>query len=139
MIRGVPGSGKTTMARDKYVRKGYLHYEADMLMVKGLDADLNVIDPSAMDVYEFDRSKLKKCHDACFHATKHALEQGRNVVVSNTFIRLWEMQRYLDLPYKVTVVRATGEFINTHGVPEHVVERMRESFEEYRGENDETG
>ena len=58
------------------------------------------------------------------------------VIVSNTFIKFWEVEHYLNLFEKIEQVK-TVEFLyptegtgNVHGVPESVVQRMRDSFEE---------
>ena len=47
IIRGIPGSGKTTMAKSY---QGYSHYEADMFFMKD-------------GVYNFDRAKIKNAHN----------------------------------------------------------------------------
>ena len=62
-----------------------------------------------------------------------AMQVGRDVVVSNTFTRLWEMKPYKDAARKlgVEVVERvmTGEWPNSHGVPADKVRQMRERFE----------
>ena len=58
---------------------------------------------------------------------------GADVVVSNTFIKKWEYERYIDYAktkgYTVNVVIANGNYGNTHNVPEEVVQRMKTNFE----------
>lgn len=116
IIRGLPGSGKSTMA-EKFVAMGYTHCETDaFFMVNG--------------EYKFDGNRLTEAHDWCFAAVVNALKSG-NVVVSNTFSRIWEMQRYLDLPNPKAVLTCEGNYGNKHGVPEHAVERMRQRWERY--------
>lgn len=117
LIRGVPGSGKTTMAR-QMVADGLadVHFETDDWF-------------TSMGVYRFDPAKLAQNHAKCQEATKAALDAGRNVVVGNTFTRRWEMQPYLDMGYPVVEIVATGAFQNTHGVPAEKVVQMRERFE----------
>ena len=58
------------------------------------------------------------------------LADGRNVVVANTFTRRWEYEPYLKMCDDVEIVVARGNYQNIHGVPDNVVERMRERFEE---------
>lgn len=116
IIRGVPGSGKSTMARRDY---------PDHVLV---EADMYFICPDGK--YRYDPSKIKDAHAWCRHMVHHHLSNGRNVVVANTFTRKWEYEPYLKMCDDVEVVVARGNYRNVHGVPEHVVERMRERFEE---------
>lgn len=114
LIRGLPGSGKTTLAK---AMAGYTHFEADQWMV----------DANGNDCFDFD--KLPAAHEACRAAAKAALDSGQNVVVSNTFVELWELQPYLELGYPVRVIEATGSFESAHAVPPTVLEEMRRLWE----------
>lgn len=116
IIRGLPGSGKSTLARKFH---GYLHAESDMWMC---DND---------GKYRFDPKRLKDCHEKCQKTVRHWLDNGNDVVVSNTFSRIWEMQPYLDMPYEKTVIECQGRFENVHGVPDHTIETMRNRWENY--------
>jgi len=113
LIRGLPGSGKSTMARQMV---GYEHVEADQY----LEVDGR---------YVYDAGKVRAAHDWCVAKAKAALESGRNVVVSNTFARLWEIQRYADLGYPLRVIEATGRWRSVHGVPMHKINAMRARWE----------
>lgn len=115
LIRGLPGSGKSTMAR-KMDR--HLHLEADMFL-------------EVAGVYVYDPSKVRAAHDWCVASAKNALEQGRNVVVSNTFMRRWELQRYIDLGFPFRIIEAQGRWPNIHGVPEDKIEIMARGWEEH--------
>ncbi|PNX46241.1 MAG: hypothetical protein BV459_06775 [Thermoplasmata archaeon M11B2D] len=122
IIRGLPGSGKSTIAKKDDSFDGYAHFEADMYF----------LDDTGQ--YLFDPAKLKEAHEWCFAAAQSCLIHGRNVVVCNTFSRLWEMQRYLDLGFPTKVIKATGNYRNVHGVPNHTIENMRARWEDYDGE-----
>lgn len=119
LIRGLPGSGKTTMAKE-YAKAGYAHCEADQYFEAGGE-------------YRFDPVKLRPAHDDCLRRAIAALDAGRSVVVSNTFTRLWEMEPYLKAAKKrkinVRIVEATGSWPNVHGVPQDAIERMRARWE----------
>lgn len=119
LIRGLPGSGKSTMAR-VLALIGFAHHEADhFFMVDG--------------EYKFDASKLQEAHAKCLADAGESLSLGMNVVVSNTFTRMWEMKPYLDLAAslgcRVHVITADGSYQNVHGVPSDVIDRMRERWE----------
>lgn len=128
LIRGVPGSGKTTLAHN--LRIAFERSGEDSVVC---EADDYMMDEDGK--YKFDPSKLPYCHQECFERAKDVLEGGGIAIVSNTFTRVWEMQKYLDLArdldVKVTVLTCEGNYGNTHGVPDHVVRKMRERFEPY--------
>lgn len=113
LIRGLPGSGKTTVAKNM---NGYEHFEADMfLLVDG--------------VYVYDASKINAAHNWCVAKAKESLEKGLNVVVSNTFVTLWEMDRYIKLGYPYRVIEMKNRWKNLHGVTENKIEDMANRWE----------
>ncbi len=114
LIRGLPGSGKTTIAKQM---RGYIHLEADMFFE--VDGD-----------YIFDSAKVKDAHNWCVASAKAALDNGHNVVVSNTFAKIWEMERYTKLGYPFKVIEAKGTWVNVHGVPEDKIEMMKVRWEQ---------
>ena len=103
LIRGLPGSGKSTKAK-VLALIGYEHYEADMFFVR-------------QGRYIYDASRIREAHAWCQAATRRALAQGRNVVVSNTFTRLNELAPYLDMTDSVRVIEAQGGWKSIHDVP----------------------
>jgi predicted kinase len=115
IIRGLPGSGKTTIAKTRY--PSHVLCEADQYF------------EGENEKYEFDPTKLPKAHEACFQKAKEALFKGHSVVVANTFVRTWEYQRYLDLPFTIKVVEAKGNYGSIHSVPLEVIERMRKRYQ----------
>lgn len=122
LIRGLPGSGKTTEAL-KILKEFNIkhHYEADMYFT---DENGN---------YNYDASKIKEAHEWCLMKTKQAIENGEDVVVSNTFTRKWEMEKYVQIAKENNtpfyILTATGNFKNIHGVPQETIEKMRQRFE----------
>lgn len=122
IVRGLPGSGKSTFAYDL---EG-VHLEADMYFM----------DESGK--YNFEKEKLHQAHQWCLTTARVLLLQGYDVVVSNTFTTMKEMQPYLDLVEKLhcsfIVTRMTGNWGSIHNVPEETLERMRQRFQDYEGE-----
>lgn len=117
IIRGAPGSGKTTRA--KSLNFPY-HYEADMYFMQ--DGE-----------YKFDRTKIASAHAWCKSMVEDAMTTGSDVVVSNTFVKKWEYAVYEELAkkysYTVTVEIMTGNYENVHEVPSEIVQRMKQNFE----------
>ena len=121
LIRGLPGSGKSTLAKE-YTARGFLHFEADMYFV------------SPDGIYEFDASRIKDAHSWCQQRTLAALRGGKDVVVTNTFVKRWEMIAYENMAKEtgatIEVIVATGMWSNVHGVPAEALERMRANWED---------
>lgn len=115
LIRGLPGSGKSTIART-LVSEGFHHFEADMYFeVNGH--------------YQYDASRIRDAHSWCQQMTRRALAAGERVVVSNTFTQLREMAPYLSMTKNAQVIEATGKWQNVHGVPPVMLERMATRWE----------
>ena len=85
LIRGLPGSGKTTLAKTQIA---FRHFEADQFMC------------DASGQYCWDYRLLSSCHNLCQMHTEAALRRGESVIVSNTFVTLASMQPYRDLAEK---------------------------------------
>lgn len=124
LVRGLPGSGKSTYAKSVVDDMGrpYVHVEADMYFVHE-NGD-----------YIFDPAKLGVAHDWCQLKCAHALERGEDVVVSNTFVKRWELMPYIKmakvLDADVEIKVMTGTYENVHGCPQEVINRMTDNWEE---------
>ncbi len=117
IIRGWPGSGKTTKAKELLAQGlADFHYEADMYFEHN-------------GSYTFIPSQIRKAHEWCFNSVKHWLDAEYNVVVSNTFIKAWEFEKYIALGFPYEIIECDGNFQNTHAVPEDVVTRMKNTYE----------
>lgn len=118
LIRGLPGSGKSTQAKQL---KNFTHVEADMFF-------------ELQGKYKFDPTKIKEAHAWCQNKTKLALAEGKDVVVSNTFTQHWEMEKYKqfaqEFKAELEIVTATGNWPNVHGVPETKIQEMKLRWED---------
>lgn len=125
IIRGLPGSGKSTIAKELAEITGMLHVETDMYFEKNGE-------------YKFNPELLPEAHAWCQEEARKALKSGKGVIVSNTFTRVWEMQPYLDMAEEFganrLVIKANGNFQNVHGVPDHAIQRMKERWEKFEGD-----
>lgn len=120
LIRGLPGGGKSTAA-SVLSMIGYRHFEADMYFeVDG--------------TYQYDAAQIRDAHDWCKQMTRKALANGENVVVSNTFTQLREMEPYFAMPASgIKVIEATGRWKNVHDIPASMIERMAARWEPFSG------
>ncbi len=121
LIRGIPGSGKSTMA---------LQMDATLI-----EADQFFVHKDGK--YHHDRRFIKDAHAWCQLEMKRLLLAGDDVVIANTFIKKWEIVGYLKavqslgLDLDIEVLEARGEYANVHGVPEDIVCRMKRQYEPF--------
>ena len=122
LIRGLPGSGKTTLAKKLSKQLKAKHFEADMYF------------ENESGEYVFDGTKLTDAHEWCFQQTRKWLGKRNTVIVSNTFVRHWEMKRYLQYCEKkgieVEIKVCREEYESIHDVPLATIVHMRRQWQE---------
>ena len=129
LIRGVPGSGKSTFAR--HIWNDYAICEADKYFYDKETGE-----------YNFNPSKLKAAHEWCRNEVENRMKENKQnsqyypeIVVSNTFTQEWEMEPYFKLAkeygYMVTsiIIENRHGGTNVHEVPEESIRKMKDRFE----------
>ncbi len=122
LVRGLPGSGKTTFVANMMVENS-VEFSADDFMYA--------------DGQEFDPARLAECHKKCQDAVRTVLAENSNatVFVHNTFTQTWEMEPYFQIAGETDTLVHTIIVENRHGnssvhnVPENTMSRMRQRFD----------
>ena len=122
LVRGLPGSGKSTIAKAlSESNQPSCHFEADMFFVQNGE-------------YRFDPAKISHAHGWCRENTEEALSNGMDVYVSNTFVQRWEMRPYIALAEEhgaqVQIIEVRANFGSIHSVPEEVLQKMRDKWQD---------
>lgn len=124
LIRGLPGSGKTTLAKKLAAQHDMIHFETDQFFE----------DNSYDGTYVHDRAKWSTYNKACFMATDAAMSDGKNVVVSNCFCSKASMTNYLTAAekhnYQVLVLVADGKYKSVRGLPDEAFEQIASRWED---------
>lgn len=131
LLRGLPGSGKTTLANS------LMSLTADRPFVAVIAAD-DFFTDSDTGEYRFDPARLGEAHQDCQDRAWMAMSvEIPLVIVHNTFSRNWEMAAYRELAeehgYRLTVATVEGDHGSLHAPPE-VRERMAERWEQWDSE-----
>lgn len=127
LVRGIPGSGKTTLAHVILQHPAGLEQEV-------LSAD-DFFENENGD-YNFDSTKIKEAHNYCqFRCSERMRQEKSRIVVANTFTQEWEMEDYLKMAerynYRVHTIIVENRHgnQNVHGVPEDKLQQMKNRFE----------
>jgi len=119
IIRGLPGSGKSTAANSY---PDYLHYEPDHFFC------------DTRGDYLYDAQLWDKACEWTLSMTDLALARGRSVVVTDVFARADSLQPYRELAKAhgatIKITTRTGDFGNCHRVPLFVLNSLRDAFED---------
>ena len=118
LVRGLPGSGKTTLAETLSV--DHVFSADDYFMEEG--------------EYIFDQKDIKAAHAQCQTNANTAMGCGFSLAVANTFTVELTMDLYRDMAKKwgYTVFTIICENyhngINIHNVPAEAIQRMKDRF-----------
>ena len=123
LLRGLPGSGKTTLAEVLSEEGKYPVFSVDDYFT-----DEN-------GHYEFRFQENHLAYKQCEEGVKAAMQRGvLKIILHNTFTMEWEMEPYFKLAaahsyrtHVVTVENRHGS-ANVHDIPDDHVERMRAKY-----------
>jgi predicted kinase len=124
LLRGLPGSGKSSLAESLAENGTYPVYSIDRYFT----------DPET-GIYTFDHLKNHLAYKECEDNTEAAMRAGENkIFVDNTFTLEWEMENYFGMAskygYRVHVVTVENRHggSNTHNIPEEQLKKMAEKY-----------
>ncbi|XP_029458516.1 NEDD4-binding protein 2-like 1 isoform X2 [Rhinatrema bivittatum] len=132
LLRGLPGSGKTTLARQ---------LKRDFPNAPILSTDDFFITEDG--TYAFNQDFLEEAHKWNQKRAKKAMKRGKSpIIIDNTNIQAWEMKPYaimaLENDYEVIFREPETRWKfnvqelarrNIHGVPREKIQHMKEQYE----------
>ncbi|XP_059620528.1 uncharacterized protein LOC132264341 [Phlebotomus argentipes] len=143
LMRGLPGSGKTYLARKIVDQTAGGDYRRHIFSSDNFFYDVN-------GVYKYDIDKLSEAHlfnQNCVF--KKAYDGWSPIIVDNTSMKLWELHIYckyaVQFGYVVRVLEPTTPWawnvsrlsqMNVHSVPRDSIERMLLKYETLSGEQE---
>lgn len=127
LLRGLPGSGKTTLAH--IILQHPAGFEQEVLSTDDFFENEN-------GDFNFDSTKLREAHNYCqFRCSERMRQEKSRIVVANTFTQEWEMEEYIKMAerykYRVhsVIVENRHGNENVHGVLEDKLLQMKNRFE----------
>lgn len=123
IVRGIPGSGKSTFAAEISRETGLFVFESDEYFIRN-------------GVYQFDAGKISAAHEWCRQRIYENVYTGDGAIVSNCETRWRDLKALLSLGWdtgsEVHVVDMLGRFESVHGVPEFRMVKKRQEWTDFQ-------
>jgi predicted kinase len=124
IIRGLPGSGKSTRAKEILLSMDACkHFENDMF---------HIVDGN----YHFKIENILDAQRWCQGSTAFWLNRGHSVIVSNTFIKIIDMEAYFDMAKsygaRLKIIEMKSNYGSIHNVPDKALKTMEKGWEELK-------
>lgn len=123
LIRGLPGSGKSTFAQELSEGLDCNHFEHDKYLY------------TEEGEYLWTEARMAYAYRQCLRDTEATMVDGEPVVVSNVFPTARSLKNYRKLAekygYRVSyiVVENRRGGVNIHNVPQEALDDMRKAFQ----------
>lgn len=125
LIRGLPGSGKSTIAKMLRDEFGFFHVEADMCITNSSG-------------YHFSPDTTRASHEWCYETTRLAMRNGMDVVVANVFSDPACFFKYFapvnGLQPDFKILEARGEYRSVHNIPSGYIESLKSTWDQVSDE-----
>lgn len=120
VIRGLPGSGKSTLGKTIARECGYLFFETDQFF-------------ESEQGYQYDGNQLDAARKWCLRSTRDAILTGQRAVVTGVFSKPRQLEPYLDMALSAVVIECTANYGSEHNVPDHILQKMQANWKAYPG------
>ena len=132
IIRGLPGSGKSTLGEklgDSYMD---FHPKFGGPKTHSYAADDWFYDEKGK--YNFKPEELPQAHEECQARVRGCMMSSiGNIAVCNTFSQQWEAEPYIRMAeqheYTCVILECQSQFGNVHDVPMQTIREMKERWE----------
>ncbi|XP_065669233.1 NEDD4-binding protein 2 isoform X3 [Hydra vulgaris] len=129
IMRGLPGAGKSTKARQLRGANGVLYSTDDFFFIN--------------ERYKYDSTQISDAHEWNQKRTKEGMKMKISpIIIDNTNMMAWEMKPYVAMAlthdYDIFIIEPDTPWAwnpseladrNAHGVPKEKIEQMKERYE----------
>lgn len=124
LLRGLPGSGKTTLAKELSEKGKYPVFSVDDYFTDSKTGNYN---------FEFDKNHL--AYKQCEESTKQGMQNGvSKIFIDNVFSLEWELEPYFKLAsqfkYQIFVLTVENRHKNKniHQISDEQIQKMAQKY-----------